>query len=194
MKLVKPLLLLGFLTASTLSTMETSSTKADHWIKRQPNEYSGDTKDMAMTTHNENATQLVDDALEMIIEWLMTFISWEKFDTLEFSSAVDDIQVEIDLIESILSTYTEMKIKLFSKLQYTQDIFRMMVDADVLMEFYDTDERLEQILIYKTVQLNVQLLLLHDSVGQPNVSFPSTRENTLHGRDSVFPKAQMCGH
>ncbi|GEQ69573.1 hypothetical protein JCM33374_g3245 [Metschnikowia sp. JCM 33374] len=114
----------------------------------------------------------LDAELEEIIGRLKSLLSWESFNIAQFQLLHRSIEDGIDDILAVLNNSSQLHNTLIAKFGYLQKMFRMMHHAAALMDFYNSQYTLEQALLYKTVQLNVQLLILDDSLGQPNILYP----------------------
>ncbi|GEQ69849.1 hypothetical protein JCM33374_g3524 [Metschnikowia sp. JCM 33374] len=128
---------------------------------------------------------LIESELQAIMECLNSFISWTRFRFGQFQPMADAIRRRIALVYDIFNNSSEDVHTTAQRLYHTENMFRVMVDAATLMEFYITNERVEQVLIYEITQLNVQLLMMYDSSGYPDLSYPKYGQMVASFKNAV---------
>ncbi|GEQ69571.1 hypothetical protein JCM33374_g3243 [Metschnikowia sp. JCM 33374] len=189
MKLSSPLLLLSMFvslaitipTSSEFVTNKGITTGENHRVPPR----SMETQYIRFPPNLVFPTTLVEGMLEEIIQRLKSFLSWEMFDFVQFRYAINVLKEKVEYMRSIVHEYRQFDTIIGQKFKYTQNMFRMMVDAAELMDFYTAQYTVEQALIFKTIQLNAQLLILHDSCGMPNTSLPGFTQTVARVKQSL---------
>ncbi|KAM9933451.1 hypothetical protein OXX80_006927 [Metschnikowia pulcherrima] len=106
--------------------------------------------------------------LRRFLRFLRGFIHDSTFEYMKFSSQISDLSEELAGIEAIINEYGYSRKTLLQQLEFTKHMLRVMIDSTELMQFYEPENGLAQGLIFKVIQLNVKLLTMCDSRGNPN--------------------------
>ncbi|QBM86401.1 hypothetical protein METSCH_A10400 [Metschnikowia aff. pulcherrima] len=138
--------------------------------RRRPNK-PGSGRKTPISRRKKPSTNLSSQArrhLRRFLRCLRGFIHDTTFEYMKFSSRISDLSEELAGIEAIINEYGYSRKTLLQQLKFTKHMLRVMIDSTELMQFYEPENGLAQGLVFKVIQLNVRLLTMCDSRGNPN--------------------------
>ena len=116
--------------------------------------------------------RFLEEKLELFLEVLKSFIYGRQFDSAGFHWLADSLFSELtnigDLAEVTLSPLkSTLQGTVFAQLRYVTSVFYLLVDSAELLDFYLVKNGPAQKLVARLIILNLKLMRLFDSQGQP---------------------------
>ena len=116
--------------------------------------------------------RFLEEKLELFLEELKSFIYGRQFDSAGFHWLADSLFSELtnirDLAEITLSPLkSTLQGTVFAQLRYVTSVFYLLVDSAELLDFYLVKNGPAQKLVARLIILNLKLMRLFDSQGQP---------------------------
>lgn len=131
--------------------------------------------DKPVKTDHFQEIRFLEEKLELILEEMKSFIHAKLFDSAGFHLLADSLFSQLtsirDLAEVTLSPLQSLlQGTVFARIRYVTSVFYLLVDSAELLDFYLVKNGPAQKLVARLIILNLKLMRLFDSQGQPILS------------------------
>ena len=128
--------------------------------------------DKPVNTDRFQEIKFLEEKLELILEEMKSFIHAKLFDSAGFHLQADSLFSQLtnirDLAEVTLSPLqSTLQGTVFARIRYVTSVFFLLVDSAEILEFYSAENGPAQKMVARLIILNLKLMRLFDSQGQP---------------------------
>ncbi|QBM90011.1 hypothetical protein METSCH_E02490 [Metschnikowia aff. pulcherrima] len=122
-------------------------------------------------------TQLIDDIIERHIKHLKSFLNDTTFLATSFVEGADSLGRQHTYVQALAKDLAPCIKSVSEKLRFAKHILEEMIESVQILSLYKPYHVLDHYLIRKIILLNLQLLALYDSQGQPDSWNPDYEDN-----------------
>ncbi|KAM9903445.1 hypothetical protein OXX59_006497 [Metschnikowia pulcherrima] len=125
-------------------------------------------------------TQLIDDIIERHIKHLKSFLNDTTFLATSFVEGADSLGRQHTYVQALAKDLAPCIKSVSEKLRFAKHILEEMIESAQFLSLHKPYHVLDHYLVRKIISLNLQLLALYDSQGQPDSWNPDYEDNVRY--------------